>query len=310
MGKKLLFSIILIILLGLAIGYFLFNFLKTGNSEPGHVVARVGKAVLTVEDIHKRIPPEYSDFITYQQNVDYVKRWIDTEILYQAALARKIDREPDIRTRISKMQRDLLVSEMISRLSSQNADIADRDVESYYQDHVDKFTRKETEVQYIHINVRTLAEAWKIRSQVTADNFLDLAKQYSLDPIPSTSGLPFLTRNEIMPELADIIFDIKAGGTTPPIKTPFGHYIVKIIDKKTPGTIKPLESVREEIIGRLSSQTRKQRLDELIGTMRQDMQVELQEDLIPGRRESESSSLETEASESSPVPAMVPNAGQ
>src|SRR3989339_503980 len=209
MGKKLLFSIILIILLGLAIGYFLFNFLKTGNSEPGHVVARVGKAVLTVEDIHKRIPPEYSDFITYQQNVDYVKRWIDTEILYQAALARKIDREPDIRTRISKMQRDLLVSEMISRLSSQNADIADRDVESYYQDHVDKFTRKETEVQYIHINVRTLAEAWKIRSQVTADNFLDLAKQYSLDPIPSTSGLPFLTRNEIMPELADIIFDIK-----------------------------------------------------------------------------------------------------
>ena len=37
----------------------------------------VGNSV-TVDDLYRSIPPEYSDQITRGQNVNYVKQWIDT----------------------------------------------------------------------------------------------------------------------------------------------------------------------------------------------------------------------------------------
>jgi len=283
MHQKAIYLLLLIVGLGVGIGYFFFNRHKAAGEGQGPVVARVGRAVLTEEDIRDRIPPEYTDFITREQNVDYVKRWIDTEILFQTALERRLDKEPEIRNRIRKMQRDLLVSEMISRLSTQTADVSESDIEKYYQDNVDRFTRKETEVQYLHLNVKTLAEAWKVRSQVTPDNFIGLAGKVSSDPVADPATLPYLSRNEIMPELASLIFDVKVGGTTPPIKTPFGFYIVKVVDKKTPGTLKPLESVREEIVNHLSSRTQKIRLDEMIAQMRKNMMVEYYPQMIPGR---------------------------
>lgn len=299
MAKKIIFWLLLIVLLGVGIGYFLFNHSKAGGAAAGNAVARVGRAVLAEQDLRERIPPEYSDFITREQNIDYVKRWIDAEVLYQTALARDVDKEPEIRSRIRKMKRDLLVSEMISRLSSQTADVSDDDIEKYYQENVEKFTRTETDVKYVHLCVRTLAEAWKIRQQVTPDNFLELARQYSLDPVADPGSQPYLTRNEIMPELAEVIFDIKVGGTTPPIKTPFGYYLVKIIDKQLPGTLRPVESVREQIISHLSSQTQKTRLDEIVADMRKNLVIEYNPALVPGR-------VDAPVPETKPAPAPKP----
>ena len=89
------------------------------NTKPSSpVIARVGKSILTVEDFQKSIPPEYSDQITREQNINYVKQWIDTELLFKEAMRQKIDRDPVIRDRLEKMKKDLLAAEMMNRYST------------------------------------------------------------------------------------------------------------------------------------------------------------------------------------------------
>ena len=73
----------------------------------GLIVARVGEHVLTLDDLYKSIPPEYSDFITREQMINYVKQWIDNEILYEEALRQKIDKEDAIKTRLARMKQAL-----------------------------------------------------------------------------------------------------------------------------------------------------------------------------------------------------------
>ncbi|OGJ88342.1 MAG: hypothetical protein A2268_05535 [Candidatus Raymondbacteria bacterium RifOxyA12_full_50_37] len=287
MLKKIIIVIVALVLL--AAGSFLVYVVKfkpiTQPVQPGKFVARVGNSTLTVEDINNRIPPEYSDFISYEQNVDYVKRWIDNEILYQAAVNREIDKEPEIRERLKKMQKDLLVSEMISRLCTKTPNVSDEAIEKFYREHLAEFTRNETEIKYIHMCLKTLGEAWNIRRQVTPDNFITLARQYSIDSIEDINTLQYVTSREVMPELTSVIFDIKIGGTTPPINTPLGFFIVKIMDKQTPGTVRELRDVRDEVINRLSSQTQRVRLEEIISDLRKKMIVEYNVSLIPGKVE-------------------------
>ncbi|MFH0920067.1 MAG: peptidyl-prolyl cis-trans isomerase [Fibrobacterota bacterium] len=304
MGKKSILVLLLLIIIG-GLAFFYFTDFRYGRTRPhGPVVAKVGNAVLTLQELQKRIPAEYSDFVTYEQNVDYVKRWIDAEILYQTALAEKLDQAPAIRERLNKVRKDILMSEMVSRLCAQSPDVSEADIEKYYQQNGSRYTRKETEIKFIHINVRSMAEAWKIRNQVTPDNFSELAKQFSLDPQEDIDNLSYVTRNQVMPELAEVIFDIKIGGTTPAIKTPAGWYIVKIIDKQVEGSVRPLASVRDEIINHVSSQTQKVHLDELIAGLRKKFVVEYNLSLIPGKSEP------TANAPSEPAAALVSDTAQ
>src|SRR5665647_3956363 len=87
------------------------------KSKNEKVIARVGKATLTLENLKNSIPSEYSDQITRDQNINYVKQWIDRELLFQEAVNQKIDRDPVIKERLMKMKMDLLAAEMLDRYS-------------------------------------------------------------------------------------------------------------------------------------------------------------------------------------------------
>jgi hypothetical protein len=89
---------------------------KTSDSP---IIAQIGNSVLTVNDLYKSIPQQYLEQITREQNIEYVKQWIDNELLFREALRRNFDKEQPIKERLEKMKKDLLIAELISR-SSQN----------------------------------------------------------------------------------------------------------------------------------------------------------------------------------------------
>ena len=99
------------------------------------VIARVGKATLTLHDLNANIPPEYSAEITREQNINYVKQWIDAELFYQEAIRKKIDKESDIKKRLSTMKKDLLAAELMNRtsLTINTKTIDDNAIHAFYE---------------------------------------------------------------------------------------------------------------------------------------------------------------------------------
>ena len=178
--------------------------LSCKNKSQSPVIARVGSSVLTLDNLYKSIPPEYSDFVTREQMINYVKQWIDNEILYQEALRQKIDKEDEIKERLKRMKQDLLCAEIINRNagSAQNIQISDAMLEQYYNENKSKFLRAKDAVRYIQIVVDDAAAAWNVRAKVTPDNFLYCASQYSKIPVPDPRTVPYATLDEIPPQLA------------------------------------------------------------------------------------------------------------
>ncbi len=254
----------------------------SGCKEPDKspVVARVGNSELTVDDMYKSIPSEYSDQITREQNITYVKQWIDTELLYREALRSKLDKDKDIIKRLEKIKKDLLAAEIISRASSRSV-VIDKDiVESYYNQHKTELIREKDVVKFLEIVVDSTQTAASIKTAATADNFSSLAVQHSKLPF-SDSGA-YVPIEDVQPEIRSVIESAKTAGIYGPVKTEVGYHVILLQEKLEKGGQCTLEEAWEEITTLLSTKAQKENLEKLLSDLRLKNDVEFSFDQLSG----------------------------
>ena len=59
--------------------------------------------------------------------------------------------------------------------------------------------------------------------------------------------LGYFSKDKIAPEISNVIFKLRKGATSLPIKSAFGYHVVQLVDKKKKGEVKNFELVKEEI---------------------------------------------------------------
>jgi hypothetical protein len=259
----------------------------------GAVIARVGHAYLTLEELQASIPPEYSSAITRDQNIQYVRQWVNTELLYQEALRQRIDHEPDTKARLEKMKKDLLSSEVISRSAmSGGASIDEESVREYYEANREQFVRESNVVRYETILVDDINLAYEIRRTATHETFKDVARTYS--KVQLAENTPYAALDAIPPVLRNAIVAAATPSITGPYRSEEGFYVLRVVSKFDAGTIASLDEVRDEIVSRLSSITQQGEIEKLIAEVRSRAHVEFNIDLIPGSDVPENSAADVE----------------
>ena len=108
--------------------------------------------------------------------------------------------------------------------------------------------KNEEEVHARHILVATEDEAKAVLAQLKGGaDFATLAKEKSKDPGGAEGGdLGYFTKDQMVPEFAEVAFKLDKGQISDPVKTQFGWHIIKVEDKR----IKPrptFEQVKPQI---------------------------------------------------------------
>lgn len=78
------------------------------------VAARVNAAVLTQEDFNDDLPPGMAD-ISASGKEDYVRRWINSELLYQEARRRGLHKDPKIVKQLKNIEREMLANNLLQK---------------------------------------------------------------------------------------------------------------------------------------------------------------------------------------------------
>jgi peptidyl-prolyl cis-trans isomerase C len=256
--------------------------IQCNRSKDENVVARVGKSTLTLEELKENIPDAYSEQITRDQNINYVKQWIDRELLFQEAVNQKIDKDPIIKERLDKMKEDLLSAELLHRYSMQIQpdSINDSIVYLYYKKNQNQFVRDKESVKYLDIAIDDSNKAWVVYRTVTKENFVNLASQYSKTPTFDSSKIPYTIIENIPLEIRQSITSLHINSISTPIKTPDGYHIINIIDKRAKGELCSFSEVRREIINQLVTINKKVLVDKVLSELRIKNRVEFNLNLI------------------------------
>lgn len=125
--------------------------------------------------------------------------------------------------------------------------ITDAELRQQYQDGIANYTT----VQVDHILVKTQAEAEDVYAQVTApgateQDFLDLAKQVSIDPsaAQNSGSLGSAVASTYVPPFAAAILKLVPGEISKPVHTKYGWHVIRMVKKD----VQSFDSVRQTLL--------------------------------------------------------------
>src|SRR5579885_3518639 len=129
----------------------------------------------------------------------------------------------------------------------------------------------EEEVHARHILVSTEDEAKAIEDQLKKGaDFATLAKERSKDPGAADGGdLGYFTKDQMVPEFADVAFKLDKGQISDPVHTQFGWHIIKIEDKR----IKPTPTF-DEVKGQIENYVARRAQADLVAKLRSAANIE------------------------------------
>ena len=242
------------------------------RKQAGTEVARVGRATLTLEEVNRDIPYQLRGTLSAAQKREAAERWLEDELLYQEALRRGIDKEPEISVLLDKVRRDILIASLLERESEAEGAITEEQIVEYYNGHLDDFIRDEPEIWVRHILVETRAQALDVRSKLQSGvPFESVAREVSVEVESAVNGGDL---GYVSEEIADAAFwkaisSMKPGQISRPILTNMGYHIAEVRGKKEKGTARELDLVRPEIINAILLRTQQVDRELLVNKLRE-----------------------------------------
>lgn len=130
-------------------------------------------------------------------------------------------------------------------------------------------------------------------------SFADLAREFSQDKGSAVFGgqLGFVSKTQVVKEFGNMAFSQKVGTISPIVRTQYGDHIILVTDKKAAGT-QSFSEVKEDLKAYLTDEKRKEKLNELIDTLKKTAKIEyVDESLNPD-------TIRKQVQEKLPMPSM------
>lgn len=175
---------------------------------------------------------------------DYLVQFMaDMLMVSKAAEDKKIGDSVDFKRRIEFARRKLLMSELFQSVGK--AALTDEAMHKVYDDAI-KTMSSEKEVHARHILIRAAAgdekaskaAEEKIKAVVArlkkGEDFATVAKEVTEDPSGKANGgdLGYFTKEQMVPEFANVAFKLDKGQISDPVKTQFGWHVIKVEDSR------------------------------------------------------------------------------
>ena len=257
-------------------------------TEASPPVAKVAGQVLTVSDLDLMLRNSITEQATPEAQWSAVERWTSRELLYQEALRRGIDRQPDVALQVKTATRELVINAMLDQIFREELAVTDEEIQKYYDEHRTLFRRTETTIRVRQIVLDGAREARRAYDEVSRhlETFEEVARTRSNDPSSTEGGdLGYISAATAYNlEIWQALQRMSENDISRPINTDAGWHILKVEERRSAGSIKTLDEVRPEIINRVRATKRLALITELVERLKLQEPYVVYEDQLGPRR--------------------------
>ncbi|MDD5173928.1 MAG: peptidylprolyl isomerase [Candidatus Omnitrophica bacterium] len=157
----------------------------------------------------------------------------------------------------ARYKEKIMIRKLVDQKVGAKIIITPLEVKDYYNDNKESFMQpEEIKLRTILIKPRKEQGGEAGSLQLMRDlvkrlkegcDFEELAKEYSDAPDASEGGLMgYVRKGELLPQIEDIVFNLKEGEVTGIIKSPLGYHVFRV-DEKRIRRIRELSEVRQDV---------------------------------------------------------------
>lgn len=244
-------------------------------------LARVGNSYLSVETAEQYIGSSF-DTSDVRTRI-YVKRWVESELLYQQALIKGFADSHDIEKQLTDIRKQLIIQIYLDKeIYSGIEQLSDYDLKNYYGQHSKEFELREPNVRVNLAVFSDRASANDFRSfLVKGKSWPDASSRFSEDEIKVAalqSNLMSITYTQITlypTELWKVVQNLQKGDASFPVKSGGKFYVIQLLEKSEKGSTANFETVIDEVKSRLSIEKRREKYDKLLQNLRKEFKVQV-----------------------------------
>jgi peptidyl-prolyl cis-trans isomerase C len=212
---------------------------------------------------------------------DYLVQFMaDMILVSKAAQDKKLGDTPEFKAKLDFNRKKLLMEAILQQAGKEA--MSDAAMHKVYDEAV-KTMGDEQEVHARHILIRATAgddkaskEAEdKIKAIIArlkkGEDFAKVASETTEDPSGKTTGgdLGYFTKEQMVPEFADVAFKLDKGQISEPVHTQFGWHVIKVEDKRK----KPAPSF-DEVKPQIEQYVTRKAQADLVTKLRADAKIE------------------------------------
>ncbi|HPG39176.1 MAG TPA: peptidyl-prolyl cis-trans isomerase [bacterium] len=270
-----------LLILSIGITSLMIIYCGKNQQKESPVVAKVGTETFTLDELKEVIPENSGLEISSVQVQNYLKRWIETELVYHQAIANGFDKKAEIQKGVQKVIRDYIVVKYLEENIDQDLEVTDAEIEEFYKNNSTEFVRNEDYYNVNLILVNTYREANAIIDALNqGEPFAKLASTHSIDESREKNGsLGWVTTSQLPPNIAERVPYMGLNYKTQ-IRSIHGYYIVEVTAKRKKGEIQAIDEVRDLIVWRIKAWKRENKYRRLITYLSENADVETNWNII------------------------------
>jgi peptidyl-prolyl cis-trans isomerase SurA len=159
----------------------------------------------------------------------------------------------------AKVKREIEKAQLVNKEIRQRVNVSPEEIRRHYEAHrTDYEVAEKVKVRHILFTVdrgadqeqieRVRAKAVEVRGLATSGrDFQELARQFSEGPGSDKGGeLGTFSKGELSPELEAVVFRLKTGEVSEPVRSPSGFHLL-LVDERISSSHRPLEEVSDKI---------------------------------------------------------------
>ncbi len=217
---------------GMLIAFSLVLMIAGGCGKSGNqTVATVADYEINAEELNQYFAQMRMTFATGEEEFNKRREILDsmivTRLLIQGAYELNIDQDADLARAVNANADRFLVGTLYQKHVAIKSDPTEAELRDYYN-------RLEHRIRVSHILISDLDSATAVFERVkSGENFEQLAFDYSIDPDAKRNkgDLGYILWGATVEEFQEAAFSMEPGEISPPVKSQFGHHIIKVIDK-------------------------------------------------------------------------------
>lgn len=240
------------------------------------VIAVVGEEALTLNELIDKIPNHIRSDMTSVNLREFVLSWINDQVLYQEAVAREIDRDETLRKEFENLKRELVISKLLEQTLNKDIAVAEEEMKAYYDANREGFILSDDVVHAHHVLLGSQKEANEVRKRLRAgEPFGTVAQDITQDSLEADAwDLGYFSRNDVIEEIAKVVFKMSVKSISYPIKSDFGYHIVQLVDKQKKGEVESFDTVKDEIKQKLLTRKRQDKYQRFVLQMKSKFKIQ------------------------------------
>ncbi|MFH7835555.1 MAG: peptidyl-prolyl cis-trans isomerase [Candidatus Aenigmatarchaeota archaeon] len=239
-------------------------------SEDKRQLCKVNETVLTVGEFISIIKSYSSGFSNEISKESILNNWIDSKVVDYEALSRNYMNDPDFKNKVIQYEDQILKRAFIENILIPKIKISEESLKEFYLKNKDRYITS-PKYKFMQISVKTLEEAQNIlKSLENGADFLWLAQKNSNAPIETG----WLSKEEMLSDLRELVERLKPGETTPVIKTGSSYAVFKLLEIKE-GTLQDFDKIKNNVYNDYYNEQIKNLYNEYANELRKDAKIEI-----------------------------------